>query len=299
MAVGFGALILIDRLVGTGDAFADIQPNPLWLPVLVMALAYGTLPALAAAGIASGLWLLHAVPGGGERDYLDHLLHLSLPPLLWFVAAVTVGEVTILRVGRYRLLDRRAGIAQRNVARLTEAFHQLAHTNRALQVEVATDARTLGHVVATATRLTAIDPTERRAALAALIAMAARSEDFTCYRFAGSEARAWLRGATATARPDILPDALAMLSRRRSEPIHVGRRGDRVVLDGIGVIAIPLAERDGGSVVGCLVIHGLPFASLNANALAEMAEIGGWLAPLIAVREHAAATMVTPPGRAA
>ncbi|KQM81751.1 hypothetical protein ASE67_16120 [Sphingomonas sp. Leaf23] len=299
LAVGFGALVVIDRVVGHGNAFADIQPNPLWLPVLVMALAYGTLPALAAAGIASGLWLLHAGSGGGERDYLDHLLHLSLPPLLWFVAAVIVGEVTILRVGRYRLLDRRAGIAQRNVARLTDAFHRLARTNRALQVEVATDARTLGYIVATATRLSAIEPTERRAALAALIAMAARSEDFTCYRFAGAEARAWLRGATAMTRPDILPDALAMQVLRRSEPIHVGHRTDRVVLDGIGVIAIPLIERDGGSVVGCLVIHSLPFAALGANALAEMAEMGGWLAPLIAARERSAATMVAPSGRAA
>lgn len=299
LAVGFGALVLIDRYIGHGNAFADIQPNPLWLPVLVMALAYGTLPALAAAGIASGLWLLHAGSGGAERDYLDHLLHLSLPPLLWFVAAVTIGEVTILRVGRYRLLDRRAGIAQRNVARLTDAFHRLARTNRALQVEVATDARTLGHIVATATRLSAVEPTERRAALAALIAMAARSEDFTCYRFAGAEGRAWLRGASAMARPDILPDALALQVRRRGGAIHVGRRGDRVVLDGIGVIALPLAERDGGAVVGCLVIHGLPFTALGAHALAEMAEIGGWLAPLIVARDRSAASVVTSPGRAA
>ncbi|WP_230635978.1 hypothetical protein [Sphingomonas sp. Leaf4] len=299
LVVGFGALILLDRLLGTGGAFAKVQPNPLWLPVLVMALAYGTMPALAAAAIASALWLLHAAPGAAERDYLDHLFHLSLPPLLWFVAAVAVGEVTMLRTARYHLLERRASVARRNVARLTEAFHRLARTNRTLQVEVATDPRTLGHVVATASRLGSGDPAERRAALAALIAMAARSEDFTCYRFAGTEARAWLRGASAMTRPEVLPDALATLARRRQGPIHVGRRADRPALAGIGIVAIPLAQVESGRIAGCLVIHVLPFAALNAHALAEMAEIGGWLTPLITVRERGTATMIQPSGRVA
>ncbi len=287
LTVAFALLVAIDRLLlGGSGAFAAVQPNPLWLPVLVAALAYGTFPALAAAAVASALWLSGARHDGIERDYLDHLFHLSLPPLLWFVAAVAVGEVTMLRVQRYVRLDRRAGIARRNVARLTEAFHQLARTNRTLQVQVATDDHRLGHVVATAAGLASGDPAARRAALTRLIAIAARSEDFTCYRFAGTEARAWLRGPAATGRAEVLGDALATLARRRQGPIHVGRRADRAPLQGAGVVAIPLPHAESGRIAGCLVIHSLPFTALGAHALAEMAEIGGWLTPLVAERER-------------
>ncbi|MEP9400201.1 hypothetical protein [Sphingomonas sp. VNH70] len=299
LAVGFGVLMLLDRLLGTGGAFADVQPNPLWLPVLVMALAYGTLPALAAAAVASALWLGVAPHGGVERDYLDHLFRLSVPPLLWFVGAVGVGEVTMLRSGRFARMERRAAAGWRNVARLSEAFHALVRTNRALEVEVATDDRTLGHVVATAARLGAVDPAERRVALGALIAVAARTEDFTCYRFAGGQARAWLRGQTAGGRADTLPDTLAQLARRRHAPIHVGRPADRAALAGIGVIAVPLVLADEGRIAGCLVIHALPFHALSAHALAEMAEIGGWLTPLIAAPEPGAASAIRSAGRVA
>jgi hypothetical protein len=134
------------------------------------------------------LWLLHAHENGGERDYLDHLFHLSLPPLLWFVAAVAIGEVTILRTNRHARLERRDRVARRNLARMTEAFDALSRTNRRLQVQIATESATLGHVIDTATRLSSADPADRREAIVRLTALAARTEDFTCYRIAGDEA---------------------------------------------------------------------------------------------------------------
>lgn len=280
LAAGFGVLIVLDRLLLGGTAFTDVAPNPFWLPVMVMALAYGTFPALAAAGIASILWLALGQEPASERDYLDHLLHLSLPPLLWFMAAVAIGEVTMMRAQRLVRLERTKNVARRNVERLTEAFHRLVHTNRALQVRVATDDRSIGHVIATAARLGDADPAERRAALVALIALAAHTRDFTCYRIAGGEARAWLRGDAAQARSDTLPAALLVMARR-GEAIHVGRPADRPALAGVGVAALPLIDGDGDRVVGVLVLHDLPFDALGAHLLAELTEICRWLVPLL------------------
>ncbi|WP_198912797.1 hypothetical protein, partial [Streptococcus agalactiae] len=56
----FGLLLLADHMVAGGTAFAGIQPNPYWLPVLVMALAYGTEAGLLAAFLASAIWLMRA-----------------------------------------------------------------------------------------------------------------------------------------------------------------------------------------------------------------------------------------------
>lgn len=285
----YGALLLVDDLLTGGTGFAGLHPNPLWLPVMVMALAYGTGPALVAATIASILWLAHADMSGTGRDYLDHLFHLSLPPLLWFVTAVGVGEVTMLRTQRYVRLDRRAETARRNVARLTEAFHRLEHINRALQVQVAIDPCSGGHVVAVASRLATADAAERPAVLTELIALGTRTGDFTCYRRTDGETRAWLRGPAAAGQAETLSDTLMTLVEQRDAPVHVGHPADRAALAGHGVVAIPLPHPDTGRVIGCVVLHSVPFAALNAHALAEMAEVGRWLAPLAIERAPAPA----------
>ena len=299
IAIAFAALAALDWWLTGGTGFARVQPNPYWLPVLVMALAYGTGPGLLAAAIASALWVAHVHETAPERDYLDHLFHLSIQPLLWFVAAVAVGEVTILRTARHDRLEKRGRIAKRNVARLTEAFATLSRTNRLLQVQIATEARTIGHVIDVATRLSAVDPADRRSAIGALIALAARTEDFTCYRIAANEARAWLHGPVTAGRRESLPSALLERLERRGGLLHVARRGDRLVLDGIGVAAIALVDRISGEIVGCLMLHTLPFEALNASRTAELGEIAAWLTPLLADTLRSAPRTVVPAGQVA
>ncbi|MCK8457498.1 hypothetical protein [Sphingomonas faeni] len=286
MAIAFAALIALDLWLTGGTGFARVQPNPYWLPVLTLSLAYGTGPGVLAAAIASALWLTHVHDDPGERDYLDHLFHLSLQPLMWFVVAGVIGEVTIARTGRHDRLEKRGRVATRNLARLTEAFATLSQTNRQLQVQIATEAHTVGHAIDTATRLCSQDPTARRAAIGELIALAARTPDFTCYRVTGNEARAWIRGPVTAGRRDTLPAALMERAQRQPGILHVARRSDRQVLDGIGVAAIALPDRKTGEVVGCLVLHALPFDTLNASRTAELAEIVTWLTPLLADRAH-------------
>jgi len=136
--------------------------------------------------------------------------------------------------------------------------------------------------IETAARLCSPDSAERRGAIAELIALAARTPDFTCYRVTGDEARAWLRGPVTAGRRDVLPAALMERIERHKRVLHVAKRSDRHVLDGIGVAAIALPDRKTGEVVGCLVLHTLPFEALNASRTAELAEITTWLTPLLA-----------------
>lgn len=287
IAITFAVLIALDWWLTGGTGFAYVQPNPYWLPVLLMALAYGTGPGVLAAAIASGLWLAHVHDSTGERDYLDHLFHLSLQPLMWFVAGGIIGEVTIMRTGRHDRLEKRGRIATRNLARLTEAFATLSQTNRQLQVQIATEAHTVGHAIETAARLCSHEPAVRRSAIGELITLAARTPDFTCYRVNGDEARAWIRGPVTAGRRDVLPASLMDRVERHHGLLHVAKRSDRRVLDGIGVAAIALPDRDTGEVVGCLVLHALPFETLNASRTAELAEIAAWLTPLLADTLHA------------
>lgn len=278
----FALLIAADRLWLGGHAFAGASPNPLWLPVLVLALAYGTGAGIVAAAVAGAYWLHGAAALAGTGDYLDRLLHLSLPPLMWFVGAGVVGEVTLARARRTAWLGRRADNGQRDLRRLGVQLDELSRTNRALQVRLATGAGTTGHVVALASGLGARDPAERREAICGLIAEAAGTRDFSCYLPSpDGGARAWLRGADAGTRPEALAESLMAIIRKRAGVLHVGRRADRVPLQGVGVAAVPLRLAGDQESVGVLVLHDLPFAALDTFGLAALAEIGAWLAPLL------------------
>ena len=90
-------------------------------------------------------------------------------------------------------------------------------------------------------------------------------------------ARAWLRGAAAGGRPDALSDTLVALLRRRGAALHVGRRADRVPLEGVGVAAIPLVRTPDGETTGVLVLHTLAFDALDVHGLATLTETGAWL----------------------
>ena len=286
IAIVFALLAALDEWLTGGVGFAGVRPSPYWIPVLVMALVYGTGPGIAAAVIASLLWLLAAHRDGSERDYLVWLLHLSIPPLLWCVVAVAVGEVTLSRKRHLAKALRRGAQAVRDVGRMTDAHERLTRTNRDLQRRIATDPRTTGHIIATAARLSSVDPAARRGALAQLIGLAAQSDDFTCYRLGPDGARAWLRGGAVTGasmgRPDMLPPAmietLAASGERRVR--HVARRSDREWLAGLGVAAVPLADGD-ARLHGLLLFHDLPIEQFNAHRVAELAEIGHWLSPMI------------------
>lgn len=277
----FGVLLLIDRFATGGTAFAGIHPNPYWLPVLVLSLAYGTEAGLVAAFAASVIWLSHRDSVVAQGDYLDRLLQLSLTPLLWFLVAALVGEVTILRRRRMARLRRDATAARGNVDRLSQAYQQLTTTNRALQVRIAVDAGTTGRIVALAADLSARDAGVRRTAIVELIATAAATTDFTCYRIDRDGAlRVWLRGTSATPRPDIIPTPLLARIRTTRRTLCVVHPDDRALLTDIGVAAVPLVSDDGHG-IGCLVVHTLPFAALNTQSIAELSEIGTWLPHLV------------------
>ncbi len=68
--------------------------------------------------------------------------------------------------------------------------------------------------------------------------------------------------------------------RKRGGMLHVGRRADRVPLEGLGVAALPLATA--GEMLGVLVLHSLPFDALDVHRRAGLDEVAGWLALLLA-----------------
>lgn len=281
LALMFAVLYAFDRWTGS-TGFAQVNPNPYWLPVLAASLAYGAGPGFAAALIASALWMIAGHPplALGE-DPFDRLIALTMPPVLWVAGSALIGEVTSLRLKRLERRHARGEALDRNIRLLIGRYRKLAHTNRELQVRIAASDRGVSAALAEATMLIDADPIAYARVLVRLIAIAADSENFTLYIADPSGSHRFAAGAAATRAPEQLPEPLLAAMGEDHRVRHVGEADDRPLLGDVGILALPLAAPS-GALNGVLVIHDLPLDRLTRPSVAALADVAAWLAPLLA-----------------
>jgi hypothetical protein len=290
LLVLFGILFGIDHLLLSGDAFATVEPNPYWLPVLVLAMSYGTGMGLAAAAIASLLWIMapHQWPSG--TDQLGEQHQLSLLPLLWTMAALLIGEVTASRKARYESLSKRHEELADDWEKAAATFANLSKINRDLQVRIAAEQKIGGQAISAAAGLVQPDQLSQTEALTRLIALSVLSDDFTYYQVRGDRIVAQLQGAAAHGQPiDVSQTALAQTIAKQPRIIHIGQERSRALLQDFGIAAIPVRDEVNGALTAILVIHSADKLQLNAAKLAEFSQIAKAIGRYSAVlaRPHA------------
>ena len=275
LAIGFAILIGVDRLWGAGDAFAGVEPHPYWLPVLLAAMLYGTGPGLAAAAIASLLWVAWSAqvfaPG---QDYFMHVFGVARLPLLWTISALGVGEIALSRRRRLDTLVRREAKYARQVDILSRRYRRLNAINQDLQLRIATEDRTVPEAVAQAVAL--FDGPDRAGTLAGLIALVTGSTAFTVYAADDRDSAVPIlsHGPVPAARPS---RALVAALRQRTQPVHPGTPADRPLLGEIGLCAVPVRRGRHGAFAGLVLFHHLPAERLTAAGIAGLAALPGWL----------------------
>ncbi len=115
-----GLLITLDW--GLPDfELSDIQPNPFWLPVLLLSLQYGTVSGLIAAGVALLVTVLSGLPpeGVGENHF-NYALRVYTQPILWFAAAVILGQFRMRQIAAKEALRRQVAELSQSRATLAE-----------------------------------------------------------------------------------------------------------------------------------------------------------------------------------
>lgn len=274
MLILFASLLAIDHGLLSGEAFADVNPNPYWLPVLIMAMSYGTGMGLAAAFAATMIWL--AAPHGRADgvDDLEMQVRLSLLPMLWMGTGLAIGEVTASRKARIAEQERRYHVMERNWERMADTFKRLAKINRTLQIRIATEQRAVGQAISAATGLADSDPANQLNAVARLIALAAQTEDFTCFDVQGSQVVARFRGKAAKRRPsDLSRTNLGRHMIANPALLHADRVADRKILARLGIVALPIRNDDDGPIAALLVIHASRRLRLTDAKIAELSYI--------------------------
>lgn len=126
-------IVLVDRIVPDVE-FSDIQPNPFWLPVLLLSLQYGTVSGLLAAGVALLVTVLSGLPqeGVGENHF-NYALRVYTQPILWFAAAVILGQFRMRQISAKAAL--RKEVDELTVSRATLADYSVSLRERCDRLE--------------------------------------------------------------------------------------------------------------------------------------------------------------------
>ena len=273
MIVLFTGMLLIDHLVGNGDGFQSIEPNPFWIPVLVFSLAYGTGMGLLASAVASGLWIMSPHIWPGDSDNLDQQLHLSILPMLWFIAALIVGEVTARRVARREHLAGRIQEMEERWTQLGDVVSKLSQTNRDLQVRIATEQRCIDAAIGAALELSMPSPARQTAAIQKLIGLAANSDAFTYYAVRNQQLVAQLASVSNSPSPlNIMGTPLGRAMLEQPRLLHAGRSADREILAELGLIAVPVFTRE-DRFTGFLLVHSAKEPSLTDARAGELSRV--------------------------
>lgn len=283
-AVAFG----IDWAVGSGLRFDGVQPHPFWLPVLLLAIQYGTNEGVLAALVAAVALRLGNLPEQTiSQDFYQYLYAVTREPILWLVAAVLFGE---LRMRQLRERDElRDGLdrARKEAEAITRSYRQLKSVKENLETRVAGQLRTVFTLYQAAKAIDRLDEGEVMLGIADLIRTVMKPDKFSLFLLNNDVLESvsnegWDDENDTYARWFDAGSALFETVIGRQRLLCVAQVEDERALRGEGVLAGPLVSSDTGEVVGMVKIESLGFTDLSVNTVENFRILCEWIGTALA-----------------
>ncbi|MGB0683616.1 MAG: GAF domain-containing protein [Magnetovibrionaceae bacterium] len=275
--------LLGDFLFGAGERFIDFQPHPFWLIVLLLSIQYGTTEGLFAAFVASIALLAGNLPEQRvDQDLYTYLFDIGLTPILWVVAAVLFGELRVRQIMERDQLraDLSAAIERETV--LDRRYRELRAVKSRLEERVAGQLKTVLSTYQAAKALEARGVGRVLLGMSNLIEAILGPQKHSVFLLKGKHLQAVSgRGWTpedAFRRDFDERDELFRIVIGRQEVVTVADPQGEEIMDGQGIIAGPLVDKETGEVMGMLKIEELSFLDFNMTTVENFRILCDWLA---------------------
>lgn len=284
----FAVALGLDVWLGAGLRFDGVQPHPFWIPVLLLAIQYGTSEGVLAALVASVALRLGNMPDAGiDQDLYDHLFTLTREPILWLVAAVLFGE---LRMRQLRERDElRAGLAaaRQEAEAIARSYRALKSVKESLETRVAGQLRTVFTLYQAAKSIDHLDEGEVMLGVAELVRTVMKPEKFSLFLLNNDVLESvtnegWDDDNDSYARWFDSGTPLFQTVIARQRQLCVNRVEDERILAGEGVLAGPLVSSDTGEVVGMVKVESLGFTDLSVNTVENFRILCEWIGTALA-----------------
>ena len=277
-----GAALLVDRFLFNGDRFAGVSPHPFWIVVLLVAAQYGTSEALIAAALASAALLVNNLPEQAfNEDLYTWLLRISWNPVLWCIAAVTLGEIRAGQRRKAEALQEELTAALEQARAFADAYERQSEIKTTLEVLVAGQHRTVRTMHAAARAIERQSTIEVLTGIPHLVRSVIGPEKFSFFLLNGNTLelaanKGWSAGDSFRRAFHAGSLLFAAVVQERqflvaSDPEH------ELILEGEGLLAGPLFSEETGEVFGVLKIESMPFHELTPAALQNFQILCDWV----------------------
>ncbi len=280
--VFFGLALLIDLIGFDGHRFQGVEPHPFWIPVILLAVQYGTTEGLLAALVATAALLIGAMPEQTfGQDIYDYLRHVTAEPLMWCVAAIVVGELASRRRRRLVQTERALVDARQEADGLADAYAKARQTKDKLEARLASDLRTTLALYDGARAIERSSTGDVLRGAVELVRGVLGPEKFSIFLLNGDVLEAAVQEGWETGdgfrrvlrAEDPIYRAIVGEDRR----LCAAYRDHAEILRGQGVLAAPLAGGPDGRPVGMLKVEALSFADLTTTAVENFRLAADWI----------------------
>lgn len=278
--IGVALVAIAGALVPGQWQFLGVQPHPLWLVVLAIAIRYGAPSGYVAGGAAAAsltlaLWLRP------EARFAPLSTGDLVQPFLFVAVAIVVSHAIQGRRQRLADLEAARGAAAETLRTVTTRYATLAEVKAELEKQIVGLPDSVTTLYEVAKQLETLDAEALRPALLALVARFLGAESCTLYRIDGARLTP-LAHLPADDRCDTRADAPSGLIAEAIRTGQVVTLRDRLVRAGPAALAAepviaagPL--KDGaGAVVGAVAIERLPFLHLTPTNIRLFGMILDW-----------------------
>jgi hypothetical protein len=283
VAIYLAGALLLDQVFFDGTRFRGVSPHPFWPIVLLVAVHYGTSEALLAAlASAAVLFIGNVPPQSITQDTYDYLSNLVAEPVMWFVAAVVLGELRVRHIVERDKLRADLAAAVKREEDMSAAYRRLSSLKDSLEARVAGQMRTAIHMYQAARNLERLDPSEVLLGISEIVNAVMNPERFSLYLLRDdvleiSIGEGWTSASTLsrTFRSD---SRLFQEVIGRQRFMCAANRDDELILGHEGVLAGPLIDRETGDVMGMLKIEKMGFFDLHFSNVQTFHVLCDWIA---------------------
>lgn len=274
--------LTLDVFFFAGERFRAVTPHPFWPLVLLIAAQYGTSEAMFAATMASAALLVGNIPPQSiSQDTYDYVASLIREPLMWFVAAIILGEIRMRHVRARDSLARNLAESAEREQELRQAYERVTALKDSLETRVAGQLRTSISMYQAARGLAKQDRRELLLGAMGVVRAVMNPAKFSLYllrdgQLEVSTTEGWtaddVRARVFHANSRLFQEVIG-----RQRVVCVADREDEPVLLEEGVLAGPLMDGETGDVLGMLKIETLGFFDLHFSNVETFRVLCDWI----------------------
>ncbi|MBI3813016.1 MAG: GAF domain-containing protein [Nitrospinae bacterium] len=251
-----------------GRRFWGVNPHPFWIIILLISVQYGVNEGLLAALLSGTALLVYNLPEQKiTQDIHDYLLEICIHPLMWFSAAVIVGNLRTKQMQELQKIRYDLSDALKREELISSAYNKVNSMKNNLEARIAGQMRSAISIYRAAKSMEALEPEKILYASVELIHAVIKPDKFSIFLLTGNTLEALvIEGWNPDdnfSRTFTQDSALFREVMGRHRVLCIKDKQDEIVLDEEGILAGPLINPDSGNVFGMLKIEAVGFKDLN------------------------------------